>query len=102
MIGGNLAPAAGTFQRGSRIVNRRGNWPRGTAVVKTAKPSGGCMTIELHSWNTPNGRKIAVALEEMGLPYTVIPVNITKGEQQKPEFLALSPPSAPAASSHSG
>jgi GST-like protein len=49
------------------------------------------MTIELHTWNTPNGRKISVALEEMGLPYTVVPVNITKGEQQKPDFLALSP-----------
>ena len=49
------------------------------------------MTIELHTWNTPNGRKIAVALEEMGLAYTVIPVNITKGEQQKPDFLAISP-----------
>jgi GST-like protein len=49
------------------------------------------MTIELHTWNTPNGRKIAVALEEMGLPYTVVPVNITKGDQQKPDFLALSP-----------
>ena len=49
------------------------------------------MTIELHTWNTPNGRKIAVALEEMGLPYTVVPVNIGKGEQQKPDFLAISP-----------
>ena len=49
------------------------------------------MTIELHTWNTPNGRKIAVALEEMGLHYSVVPVNITKGEQQKPDFLALSP-----------
>ncbi len=49
------------------------------------------MTIELHSWNTPNGRKISVALEEMGLPYTVIPVNIGKGEQMKPDFLAISP-----------
>ncbi len=39
------------------------------------------MTIELHTWNTPNGRKISVALEEMGLPYTVHPVNISKGEQ---------------------
>jgi GST-like protein len=38
------------------------------------------MTIELHTWNTPNGRKISVALEEMGLPYKVIPVNISKGE----------------------
>src|SRR3569833_1517719 len=49
------------------------------------------MTIELHTWNTPNGRKISVALEEMGLPYKVIPVNITKGEQMAPEFLKLSP-----------
>lgn len=49
------------------------------------------MTIELHTWNTPNGRKISVALEEMGLPYTVIPVNITKGEQMAPRFLELSP-----------
>jgi len=47
--------------------------------------------IELHTWNTPNGRKISVALEEMGLPYKVIPVDITKGEQMKPEFLAISP-----------
>jgi GST-like protein len=49
------------------------------------------MTIELWTWNTPNGRKISVALEEMGLPYTVKPVNISKGEQFNPEFLAFSP-----------
>src|SRR3954466_8422199 len=49
------------------------------------------MTIELHTWNTPNGRKISVALEEMGLPYRVVPVNITKGEQMAPDFLKLSP-----------
>ena len=49
------------------------------------------MTIELHTWNTPNGRKISVALEEMGLPYKVIPVNISKGEQMAPGFLKLSP-----------
>ena len=49
------------------------------------------MTIELHTWNTPNGRKICVALEEMGLPYKVIPVNITKGEQMAPDFLAHQP-----------
>jgi GST-like protein len=49
------------------------------------------MSIELWTWNTPNGRKISVALEEMGLPYTVKPVNIGKGEQFKPEFLAISP-----------
>ena len=49
------------------------------------------MTIELHTWNTPNGRKISVALEEMGLPYKVVPVNISKGEQMAPAFLAISP-----------
>ena len=49
------------------------------------------MTIELHTWNTPNGRKISVALEEMGLPYKVVPVNITKGEQKASSFLAISP-----------
>ena len=47
--------------------------------------------IELHSYNTPNGRKISVALEEMGLPYSVHVVDITKDEQHKPAFLAISP-----------
>jgi GST-like protein len=49
------------------------------------------MAIELWTWNTPNGRKISVALEEMGLPYTVKAVNISKDEQFAPEFLAFSP-----------
>jgi GST-like protein len=49
------------------------------------------MAIELHTWNTPNGRKISVALEEMGLPYTVHTVNIGKDEQFKPDFLKISP-----------
>ncbi len=47
--------------------------------------------IELYTWNTPNGRKISVALEEMELPYAVRPVNIGKGEQFAPEFLRISP-----------
>lgn len=47
--------------------------------------------IELWTWNTPNGRKISVALEEMGLPYIVHPVNIGKNEQFNPDFLAFSP-----------
>jgi GST-like protein len=49
------------------------------------------VSIELWAWNTPNGRKISVALEEMGLPYTVRTVNISKGEQFNPEFLKISP-----------
>ena len=47
--------------------------------------------IALHTYNTPNGRKISVALEEMGLPYTVQVVDITKGQQHDPAFLAISP-----------
>ena len=49
------------------------------------------MTIELFVFDTPNGRKISVALEEMGLDYTVTVVNITKDDQFKPEFLRISP-----------
>ena len=49
------------------------------------------MSIELHTWDTPNGRKISVALEEMGLSYTVHPVNIFKGEQFDPAFQKISP-----------
>lgn len=47
--------------------------------------------IDLYTWNTPNGRKISIALEEMGLPYTIHPVNIGKDEQHLPAFLELSP-----------
>ena len=47
--------------------------------------------IALHTYNTPNGRKISVALEEMGLPYKVYVVDITKGQQHEPAFLAISP-----------
>jgi GST-like protein len=47
--------------------------------------------IDLHYWPTPNGWKITIMLEETGLPYNVIPVNIGKGDQFKPEFLAISP-----------
>ena len=47
--------------------------------------------IEVHYWPTPNGHKVTIALEEMGLPYEIRPVNIGKGDQFKPEFLAISP-----------
>ena len=43
--------------------------------------------IELHTWSTPNGRKISIALEEMELPYTMHPVNIRESEQFTPQFL---------------
>lgn len=47
--------------------------------------------VTLYTYNTPNGRKISVALEEMGLPYEVRVVDITKGEQFDPDFLKISP-----------
>ena len=47
--------------------------------------------IQLYTWGTPNGRKISIALEEMGLEYEVHPVNLQKGEQLSKAFLAISP-----------
>jgi len=47
--------------------------------------------IDLYYWPTPNGHKITLFLEETGMPYKIIPVNIGKGEQFQPEFLAISP-----------
>jgi GST-like protein len=47
--------------------------------------------IDLYYWTTPNGHKITIYLEEAGLAYKIIPVNISKGDQLKPEFLAISP-----------
>jgi GSH-dependent disulfide-bond oxidoreductase len=47
--------------------------------------------IDLYSWPTPNGHKVHIMLEECGLTYTAHPVDIGKGDQFKPEFLAISP-----------
>lgn len=47
--------------------------------------------IDLHYWTTPNGHKVTMFLEEAGLPYRIIPVNISAGDQFKPEFLAIAP-----------
>ena len=47
--------------------------------------------IDLYYWTTPNGHKITMFLEESGLPYRIVPVNISKGDQFKLEFLAISP-----------
>ena len=47
--------------------------------------------IDLYTWTTPNGRKVSIALEELGLEYTAYPIDITQGEQHKPDFLIVSP-----------
>src|SRR6185369_13733855 len=73
-----------------------GRQTRTTKVVR-ASPSGsrcgpaGEAMIDLHYAPKPNGWKISIMLEELGLPYTVIPVNIRAGEQFRPEFLRISP-----------
>src|SRR3990167_737627 len=67
--------------------------PRSTSAPRPAHPldQGPRMTLHLHAFDTPNARKISVALEEMGLPYEVHVVDITQGEQFDPAFLAISP-----------
>jgi GST-like protein len=47
--------------------------------------------IELHYWPTPNGKKVTILLEELGLPYKITPVNIQQGAQFSPEFLQMNP-----------
>jgi GST-like protein len=47
--------------------------------------------IDLYTWSTPNGRKISIVLEELGLPYNVHPIDINNKEQFAPTFLAISP-----------
>jgi GST-like protein len=59
--------------------------PSGQRTTSAQKP------IELYYWPTPNGWKISIMLEECGLPYVVRPVDISKGEQFTPQFLAIAP-----------
>jgi GST-like protein len=47
--------------------------------------------IDLYTWTTPNGRKVSIMLEEVGLPYRVHTIDISKGDQFKPEYVAINP-----------
>jgi GSH-dependent disulfide-bond oxidoreductase len=47
--------------------------------------------IQLYTWATPNGKKVSILLEEVELPYEVHPINIARGDQLKPEYLAINP-----------
>src|SRR5437868_4562909 len=58
---------------------------------KTSPRRAAQKPLDLHYWPTPNGWKISIMLEECGLPYVMHPVNISKGDQFKPEFLAIAP-----------
>jgi GST-like protein len=69
----------------ARGKSKRASKSKSTAKKRSAKP------IALYYWPTPNGFKISIMLEECKLPYTMIPVNISAGEQFKPDFLKISP-----------
>ena len=82
--------------RSARSPSRRaavGKAAKGRAKSTSAgrKPAAAKKPIDLYYWPTPNGFKISIMLEECGLPYTMIPVNIARGDQFKPAFLAISP-----------
>ena len=47
--------------------------------------------LDLHFWPTPNGKKVTILLEELGLKYNLVPCNIGRGDQFKPEFLKINP-----------
>ena len=55
------------------------------------KPEGNNTVIDLYTWTTPNGRKVSIALEELGLPYTSHAIDISKDEQFQPDFLKIAP-----------
>jgi GST-like protein len=74
--------------RGSGRAGRVASRPN---PVPGRRRASGKKPIDLYYWPTPNGWKITIMLEECGLPYRMIPVDISKGEQFKPEFLAISP-----------
>jgi GST-like protein len=59
-------------------------------IIDKPEPAGATM-IDLHYWTTPNGHKITMFLEETGLPYRIVPVNLVKDDQFKPEFLRIAP-----------
>src|SRR5438067_13478993 len=69
----------------------RGLTMEGLLARAALLPISGGKMIDLHTWTTPNGRKVSIALEEFGLPYTVHAIDIGKDEQFKPEFLKISP-----------
>ena len=62
-----------------------------TRPIQPRNPIGGQPMLEVWSWPTPNGHKVHIALEELGLEYKIIPVNIGAGDQFKPEFLKITP-----------
>jgi GST-like protein len=88
--------SATAVQKSSRSKRRaKGRSTKAAAAVRRTRPAStprpARPAIDLYNWPTPNGFKVSIMLEECRLPYRLIPLNIAKGEQFKPEFLAISP-----------
>jgi GST-like protein len=78
-------------KRKGKATSRAKPKPAAKARGPQRAPARGPRPIDLYFWPTPNGWKVSIMLEECGLPYNVVPIDISKGEQFKPEFLAISP-----------
>ncbi|HEX3709201.1 MAG TPA: glutathione S-transferase N-terminal domain-containing protein, partial [Pseudolabrys sp.] len=74
--------------RKAQSKSKSGRKPARKASAGKRRPA---KPIDLYYWPTPNGFKISIMLEECGLPYKLVPVNISKGEQFNPDFLKISP-----------
>src|SRR5687768_2265145 len=78
--------------RRERSGRSAGSAPTGSVRHRrTLRTTTGGKMIELYTWSTPNGRKVSIMLEELGLPYHVHPINIGKNEQFAPGFIAINP-----------
>src|ERR1700721_3622527 len=77
----------------ARNAPRATSWVRrpGAMLLFFISARSGLAMIDLYYWTTPNGHKVTIFLEEAGLKYNVIPINIGKGEQFKADFLAVAP-----------
>src|SRR5215471_8203592 len=84
LVGTSNAPHQG---RAVDIARRLNSLSKSHKIASTGTET----VIDLYTWTTPNGRKASILLEELGLPYTAHPVDISKDEQFKPEFLKISP-----------
>jgi GST-like protein len=74
-----------------KSASKRNRNARKASAARAPKRPAIAKPIDLYYWPTPNGYKVSIMLEECGLPYRVIPLNIARGDQFKPDFLAISP-----------
>src|SRR5262245_63080526 len=84
---GSVAMARSARNPRRRAAAAKAAGGRAKSAGGKARRAAGRKPIDLYYWPIPNGFKISIMLEECGLPYTMIPVNIARGDQFKPEFL---------------